>query len=332
MSLSIARSPQFFRFGRQALTPRSAAIRDYIRRNPFRTGLDTALTGPLVYDLYKRWRGRKRKMPYRRRYKRRYGRRRYPSKRRRLTGTLRSGRRFRPIAARSRIGERPGTSNARHNTEQDIYAGATAGTYPAALAEKFLHQWQLLNIPLQSGISADNSTLAERQRNVINFRGIKFCLYLKRRAINPTIDVQRIFVNIAVISPKAGVESSSTLSTTNFFRGTDNTRSKNFDGTTLQPLEFRCLPINTDLYNIHFHKRMIIKPISNEDYEPMSLQEFYMPLKRQIRYDGNSNFPEGKNMYAVMWFVCADQKPADAAVGGLLNATIRRVRYFRETR
>ena len=90
-----------------------------------------------------------------------------------------------------------------------------------------------------------------RQREIANIRGVKFCWEITNNSIKP------VYMNWAIVSPRT--ESLNQLSTTDFFRSDNTSRSQDF-GTSLNSNEFHCLPINKDAYIIHKHKRWVIAP------------------------------------------------------------------------
>lgn len=220
----------------------------------------------------------------------------------------------RKLTLRRNIGERIGTSVAKAN---EIYQKDTG------LNTKALSVQPLLDITKGT---TDSST-TQRLRDAVNFRGIKFCISWRNIATTPW-NVTKLHCHIAVVSPK---DDTGTVPTTNFFRsnGENSTRSVDF-GIARTGMDMACLPINTDLYRVHKHMRFTLDPsASDRGYEKM--KTFYMPLKRQIRYDSSGVSPIGTNMYLVQWCSFAEEDTA-AQVLDTAVITLRLVQYFREPR
>lgn len=211
---------------------------------------------------------------------------------------------------RRRIGMRVGVGNSKRD--------ADVTTFP--VSTRTLYDTPLLN--LTKGTAIDN-----RERDLINFRGCKICLSFVNDVSTYSPNGEKLFWNMAIISPKDET-TKTTFTTTKFFRGSGSTRYHAFDN-NLTALEFRCLPINTDEFNVLKHKRMVLAPYSAVDGTNNKMIEFYWSLNRQIRYEDGTAFPEGKQVYLVQWF--DTQNSAAASVPRLVGDMQERVvKYFRE--
>jgi hypothetical protein len=220
-----------------------------------------------------------------------------------------------------RIGERPGTSNAKHETNEAELVAMNAKT---------LYQFRLLDLARKTAGTSDADNLDRRIMDVVNMRGIKFCRHftLVTNAYSAVQDDYKLYLNVAIISPKAGLDDAETIPNTNFFRNDGSDRAVDFNEVTLTALDYKCNPINTDLYNVHEHKRYIIGPFSSTGANTKELHiEKWMPLKRQIRYANASPYPEGKNMYMLYWFVPSNNAPTTSQ----LYYSHKYIKYFRET-
>lgn len=165
----------------------------------------------------------------------------------------------------------------------------------------------------------------ERERDIVNVRGFKVCMELNNVTSKP------MYVNMAMICPK----NSSAPSVINFFRDSGLKRAKNFDD-NLTSLELHCLPINTDLYTVLRHKRMILAPgdtptdtatLTGRSYTNV---DWYVPLKRQMRYASTSALNSADRVYLVYW---CDLYATGINIPGTLNAlqaAERHITYFRE--
>lgn len=213
---------------------------------------------------------------------------------------------------KNRIGERVGTGTAKYSEVQAGFANNDPET---------LYQVPLLNI---SKSTTGSENLNKRERDLVNFRGIKICMNFR---VEGAIGTAKAWMNIAILSPKANYTSSDTLAAPEFFRnpaGTD--RDISFTDPTLTNLDYRCLNINSDAYNIHKRRRFLLGPTQSTEGKKDRLIEFYYPLKRQIRYDAGSVYPEGKNMYLVWWYSTSD----GGTPAGAVRCQYSLRKYFRE--
>jgi hypothetical protein len=142
---------------------------------------------------------------------------------------------------------------------------------------------------------------------------------------------------VAIISPK----NSGAITAQNFFRGQGN-ESRGLDfGFARTALEHHCLPLNTDKFYVLKHKRMRLNPDDMSNNIQWSQErgssykniDWYVPLKRQLRYDDpDANFPTDGPVYLVQW---CDTWTAIAGAPATTNAMSRQERhvmYFRPTR
>lgn len=218
-------------------------------------------------------------------------------------------------ATMRRVGERIGSDSAKVATLDLSYTTRNP---------KFLYSNYLLNLTRDT---TAGDTRNNRQSDQVNFRGIKFCFNIRTEG---ALGTAKAWVNIAIISAKSDLTSSDLPPTTEFFRnpGTTGTRAIDFGDVSLDNLDYRCFNINTDKYNVHKRLRLTVGPSGSTEGRKERLVEFYMPVKRQIRYNIDSEYPEGKNMYLVYWFTASD---AGAPVNSIsMNYHI--VKYFRDTK
>lgn len=218
------------------------------------------------------------------------------------------------MIAKHRVGERIGTSSAKWDDVRDS----------KTLTPEIMYQEPLLNITPNAGRAGGKYD--ERMSDQVNFRGIKFCINFR---VDTTIGTALAWMNVAVISPKANLTSSDTIPNAEFFRNPYGaSRKMDFNDVNLNNIDYRCAAINTDNYNIHMRKRLVLGPANSTEGKKERLIEFYMPLKRQIRYASGSIYPEGKNMYLVYWFSTSDGgTPANCVT---VSYTLKK--YFRETK
>lgn len=212
---------------------------------------------------------------------------------------------------RARIGERIGTGNAK--------VAGRANTNDGSLDTRVLYSQQLLSL-------TQGTDVGERERDVVNFRGISICFTIKQEQQNISS-----FLNYAVIAPKDLNGNTLNIPVSQFFRSTGSatTRSIDFD-TSLRGIDFHCLPINTDQYNIYLHRRVQLH--GNSDTYTQGFRNFrhYIPLKRQVRYQAGLTFPAGKNMYFVFWLDNMLAAASSASVTGVATMQTQIKRYFQE--
>lgn len=211
-----------------------------------------------------------------------------------------------------RVGERVGSSSAKWDSLNLDYTNMNPLT---------LEQTQLLNIVKTAGSTAYDRRLHDQ----LNFRGIKVCMNFRAEG---ALGTAKAHMNVAVISPKADLFSSNNIPSSDFFRDpTGNDRGIDFGDVSLLDLDYHCSAINTDKYNVHKRIKFDVGPSGSTEGKKEKFIEFYLPVKRQIRYNAGTMYPEGKNMYLVWWFSASDGGAPAASV----RYSYRVTRYFKET-
>jgi len=173
----------------------------------------------------------------------------------------------------------------------------------------------------------EGTELDARQRRIVNLRGFKVCLEVKSIGPSP------LYVNIAILAPKAGA---SVITESDFFRSSQATdRARNF-ADDLNSNEFHCLPINADRFTILKHKRYRLIPggtetgsVSQQGLSYMNV-DWYIPLKRQLRYDSGVGQPEAGGVSLVYWFDQFGTTGGTAGQIGVAQMSRRVVTYFKE--
>ena len=224
---------------------------------------------------------------------------------------------------RRSIGERIGSGNAKRTETSDSAAN--------------LRQGQLASKALIDVLHSTNNFLTTRDRNLINYRGVKICMWLK----NKLASGDPLYLNVAVVSPKTLPGETTVLPATDFFRSSFNNNRARDMGISINFMDLHCMPINSDLYKIYMHKRLRIPGIYNalDSTPPTSAPqanlgmagekwlEFYVPIKRQVRFtDQNSRYPSGNNVY-LAWWVSSSQNTTNV---DLAEYRLRWVQYFKE--
>lgn len=228
---------------------------------------------------------------------------------------------MRRLKARRQVGLRVGSSNCKSDELQPI--GENNST-------KVLNRVQRLLALTQSSDINNRST---RLQQSVNFRGVKVCF---RVQLNNVVAKpgQKFAFNWAVISPKQEGEDLPQIPNENFFRGSgEQNRSQDFTG-TLTGLDLHCLPINTDKYIIHRHKRMIMGPYESTEGKSEKMFETYIPVKRKVIYNASGTsteqtYPIGKDMWMVWWGAYLDEGNGSGQTNAY-TTQFKVVKYFRE--
>jgi len=172
----------------------------------------------------------------------------------------------------------------------------------------------------------------QREGAVVNVSGVKIC----SEWFNVNTGVQfGVNLNIAVISPKdSNAKASVTAIKTDFFNGMgQNGTNRAIDfSNNLSSNDFRCLPINTDLWVVLRHFRMKIAPATSiGDGNYYQTKDFYVKLNRQIQW--SSSAPDATSdspVYLVYWFDDWIDPSGSAPTVGVLQSQIKSVLYFRD--
>jgi len=221
--------------------------------------------------------------------------------------------------ARWQVGDRVGSSSAKHDGLQETAVLLTTRTKSDGL--------RLLALPK----GTDNADMSTRLTNVVNFRGLKLCMTVRN---NLDASYQgNLFFNWAIISPKQQDNEIASISNSEFFRGAGDTRYVDFTPTNITALDAHCSAINTDKYVVHRHMRYRIKPASSTEGQSIYINE-WIKVGRQIRYNAVGSgvvldYPEGRDMWFVYW--CAlEGEAAGVGISSAIGLDYKFIRYFRE--
>lgn len=226
------------------------------------------------------------------------------------------GRRW-AVKQRQQIGERVGTDRTRSaNAAEDLDDFSSRILYTTPLIQ---------NIPEGTGN-------AQRMRDLLNVRGFKLRVEVENNQTLP------LYVNFAVVHPKQKYE----ITLDDFFRDNGGDRSINFNDTSLDSLDYATRNINADRYNILMHKRFRLASDAGEiqnAFQPMPntdatrILQFYVPFKRQIRYDdaGTGELPIHQ-VYFLCWVDTANTPAGNAPIATVMRFSSRFITYFRNTR
>ena len=203
------------------------------------------------------------------------------------------------------MGHTPGSGTAK----TDVPARSTNAT-----GTRTLNFESLIDITRGDAINA-------RERDVIDLRGFSICMGGQNNLTGLPL-----LVNVAVLSSKFDPTQNPTSA--DFFRGEGSSRGEDFD-TSLQASEFHCLPINTDKYFVQAHHRMKLSRFGVNAQDHFQ-KKFYVPIKRQIRFDTTTSTSINRQFYLV-WWCDAHMEPAASPVRPTaLNFQYKCVTHFRE--
>ena len=143
-----------------------------------------------------------------------------------------------------------------------------------------------------------------RERNRVNIRGFKIYLQFLNKEANRSFSL-----NVAVVSPKYDTLAQSSFPPIAFFRdATTNSLERDFT-TANSNLIFSKFGINSDLYNVFKHKRYILGNTVGDVTGPnqqtgrsFKTIKWYVPIKRQLRFDGDTGIDRIDDCYLVYWF------------------------------
>lgn len=210
----------------------------------------------------------------------------------------RRGRRAAALAARRLIGKPVGTNTTK--THQLVNTDMTIKN------TRELYWRDLTQIPLGTGID-------ERERWLINLRGIRIKMIMKNnKKDNP------IMVSVAVVKDKESAADQGV--DTAFFRGHSGSRTKDF-GLNMTSLQMMTHEINTDKYAILKRRTYTISgTLLSTVYNPYRRNwktiNWYIPIKRQIQYDGLEQGTATDKIWLVYWcdlIGASDGAPQDPA-------------------
>lgn len=220
-------------------------------------------------------------------------------------------------AVRRNVGERVGSSNSKGVRTQSIGA-------PTNMVERQLYS-ELIVMPQRNITSGEARN--ERERDVINIRGIKICQDFETIATGAGDN--HMYLNVALISNKHNPQSAS-INNNRFFRGRDDARGQDFDSLS-SGIDYHCRPINTDEWNIFFHTRRVLSNprLNITDGKTFARVMKYVKINRQIRFDQDGE--PSTRFFLVYWCALAcSEGPDNPAI--FMKSTFTHQLYFRETK
>jgi hypothetical protein len=151
--------------------------------------------------------------------------------------------------------------------------------------------------PLQ--IDRRNTTtylLNQRERDLIYLSGFKICMKVE---LTSAETFNQYYFNLALVS----CDQYNWIVGDEIFRNyTGTQRAKDFSSSDLTCQERHCTPLNTDRYTVHKHIRTTLSPTYEKTQALLQEFEFYVPIKRQIRYTGDGNDDIATKFRLIWWY------------------------------
>jgi len=235
-------------------------------------------------------------------------------------------------AVRQRIGEKVGHSTAKLNSGPQLTKNSASSNV--------LHNVLINDIPKATNSVGDGNSITARQRDIVNYRGFKFCMEYKNiyyNEVNGQLVKPPLYFNYAFVIDKRETADQTTINGTDFFRndGAGSTRSVDF-GKLFPGITYHCLPINTDRFSILYRRRMILNATDgNEDFNSnfgsnYGYVEKYVKINRQLQFDTGGQLPVNGKIFFVYW--CAPYGSGSSVTNEqpAIQLSYNFVNYFKE--
>lgn len=214
--------------------------------------------------------------------------------------------------ARSQVGHKVGGATAKKSDQ-----GSSAVT---GYAERTMH-YHTITYP------SEGQNIDQRERKALNLRGFKFCLEWKADTTGVLTSTDVLYVNVCLVTSKRD-PTAGTVDTNQWFRAFGDNRSMDFDAVA-RSIDFHCRSINTDEWNVFFHKRFKLHaPLSAFNLPVHKTLMKYVPINRQIRFDSTSQ-PDTR-FHLVWWCAVADRHTITPITGNVVDWNYHITTYFRE--
>lgn len=171
----------------------------------------------------------------------------------------------------------------------------------------------------------DGAGIDERARDIINFSGVKLC---QEFVITNNTLARAFYLNYAFIRNKKDPTAGS-LSPTDFFRANASERARSFTSLS-QGIDYHCAHINTDLYDVWFHKRYVMDFDASDPSRRIHRCMQFVKVNRQIRFDASGD-PDTR-LWVVWWMAIAGDDKVTPSPQVLAITNFHDITYFRETK
>lgn len=165
----------------------------------------------------------------------------------------------------------------------------------------------------------------QRERKIINVSGIKICQEFL--VTNSTLN-QPLYLNIAFVRNKQSPAATS-VPLGEFFRGNGDERHRSFSSLT-QGIDYHCANLNTDQFDVWFHKRYITRFDTNDPKKNLVRLMHFVKINRQISFD-DTGAPDTR-LWILWWCSIAGRDNVTPGAAIQMNTNFHDITYFRETR
>lgn len=170
--------------------------------------------------------------------------------------------------------------------------------------------------------------LDRRNRDLVNFLGVKICVIVRNATNTP------MYFNMAVIAPKFENVTATYPIEKNFLRHSGQNRGIDY-ANTISPQFAHCAAINTDRFAVLTHKRVILGNASgvyasNGVRENWKDMQFYVPVRRQVRYSSGADNSALQKILLVCW--ASDFNGSGVGAINDYFTSVNVVTYFKETK
>lgn len=214
-------------------------------------------------------------------------------------------------------------------------AGIARSGVDAVYNTRTLYTWELTNID-------QGDAPNQRERDILNFRGVKICADFINKAISPPTPTPGnrpllLYVRWAVVSPKYSLA----VQQNAFFRSYGSNRNIRFGHEGLSYMDYYCRPLNIDAMHVLSTGRFMLNnevawAAANPGKQAKKVMK-WIPVKRQIRYvlgDEDVEFASTK-LYFIMWCDVAGtaeqgEDIAPTIYEDVLALDMKLVSFFRE--
>jgi len=196
------------------------------------------------------------------------------------------------VSQKTKIGFTPGSGNASRRNVINKWDAATS----VALSKTLYSSDELTAIPRKTGVEVN-----ARERDIVNLLGFTLRLCFSSTNVNSCATVR-----VAVVSPI----DSNAVSVAEFFRGYDDKRNTDFTSTK-NSSELLYSPINRDKYVVLWEKKLELGPygdaptsvvIYSRSKDSYKQVHAYVPLNRQLRYNGSAQSDCADKVFLVYWY------------------------------
>jgi len=211
-----------------------------------------------------------------------------------------------------KVGHKPGTSSCKTRVSSYISDNLN-------ICELKVHE--LIQIEKDS----TGADISKRERDIVNFRGVKFWVNFQSLELVNDIDV-----NIAIIMSKE----EETPDHLNFLRDYGSNRWQAMDINNSYLMN-SCAPINTDVYTVLMRKKFKLQPRPTSTNNSVfmhsaKLMKYYVKVNRQLRFDGLTTNPSEGRMFLCIWGDECSRSPGGVADTNEYTHQIEIINYFRE--